>query len=224
MRPGWGQTDKAGPMPRLVGVSGRGFIAAFGMVLWLGSWACTSRPAASSPTPGAGSRGASQAALGEPSFTELPPSQGATELCRNAIDDNDNQLIDEGCNEPQGDVFFALAWSEPRAKLDLLVVGPDGDLAPVGRISSLGLVRSRDCPGQDRECEGVNYESVVLEGEKRVKGTFVVRVRYEGTEPAEDVVRAQLGARISGKSHAYALTFSRAGTELALPFVAESGP
>jgi len=199
-------------------------IASLLLALLLGGCASAPTSAKDARPTGVSAASPSAAPAGQPTWVALAPGFGASELCRNAIDDNNNQLIDEGCNEAQGDIFVALAWNEPRAKLDLLVLDPGGDLAPVGRSSLLGLVRSRDCPGSDRECEGVNYESVVLEGEEPLSGTLTVRVRYEGSEPASDVVRAQLGVRVSGRSQAFALSFSRVGTELVLSFDLEPKP
>lgn len=153
---------------------------------------------------------------GEPKVERIPSGPSATEVCKNALDDNSNNIIDEGCNEPQGDVFFALAWSDPSAKLDLIVTDPSGELAPIGRATALGLVRTRDCPGQDRECQGVNYETAVVEGEEPLSGTFTVRVRFEGTEPPGQLVRAQLGVRTRGEVTQYSIAFTRAGTEYLL--------
>jgi hypothetical protein len=133
-----------------------------------------------------------------------PLGNQATEICLNAIDDNNNQVIDEGCNEPLGDVFIVLAWDDPEAK-------------PLGRATALGLVRPRDCPGSDRACRGGNYETALLEGEEPLSGTFTVRVRFEGVEPPGRAVRAELGVHTPGHAVGYQLTFFRAGTEFVLP-------
>jgi hypothetical protein len=157
------------------------------------------------------------------SVARLPQGNQATETCLNALDDNNNQIIDEGCNEPLGDVFFALAWDDPEAKLDLIVLDPAGDLAPLGRATAQGLVRPRDCPGSDRECRGGNYETALVEGEEPISGTFTVRVRFEGSVPPGRVVRAELGVRTPGHAVGYQLTFLRAGTELVLPVEVSTG-
>jgi hypothetical protein len=193
----------------------------FGLVLVSGCARREPRATRSPPSSVSTSRGADPA--GAPRVTSVLIHPSATEVCRNALDDNQNQLIDEGCNEPLGDVFVALAWTDPSAKLDLIVTDPGGDLAPVGRATPLGLVRTRDCPGQDRECQGVNYETALVEGEEPLKGTFLVRVRFESIEPRGASVRAQLGIRTPGRVSHYSLTFLRPGTEFVIAVPVRTG-
>jgi hypothetical protein len=190
---------------------------------WFGRVAACVKPGPPAEVAPRSPKEAPTAGTGEPLARKVSAERSATEVCLNALDDNHNQIIDEGCNEPQGDVFFALAWSDPSAKLDLIVTDPRGELAPIGRATPLGLVRARDCPGQDRACQGMNYETSVLEGEEPVTGTFVVRVRFEGTEPAGQRVRAQLGVRTPGEVVQYLITFTRPGTEFVLPVKATTG-
>src|ERR1700723_3708068 len=49
------------------------------------------------------------------------------EVCGNAIDDNCNGVIDEGCGILVGKVQFEAAWAEPTAVVELSVSDPQGD-------------------------------------------------------------------------------------------------
>src|ERR1700722_87661 len=69
------------------------------------------------------------------------------ELCFNAIDDNCNGVIDEGCGAPTGVLQFTLAWPG-NAEVDLVLVTPSKERVPEGRVRSTpsGFQLDRDCP------------------------------------------------------------------------------
>ncbi|HEX7668501.1 MAG TPA: hypothetical protein VF395_02905 [Polyangiaceae bacterium] len=124
---------------------------------------------------------------------------GGPERCFNARDDDGNGLIDEGCGLRTGLVQFVIAWDARTADVDLLVTDPKGELSDVGRPTSSGLVKERDCPGRHDECAGKNYENVYLEKEEARRGTYKVSVRLERLEDEDVPIRVTLGARIGPK-------------------------
>ncbi len=129
------------------------------------------------------------------------------EVCFNARDDNCNGPIDEGCGLESGLIQFAIAWDEAEADVDLEVTDPKGEVVELGRATSGGLVKDRDCPGRDNDCRGLNVENVTLTaGEKLLRGTYVVRVRLESWGKLEAPVRVNLGVRMGPKSHSRELS------------------
>jgi len=141
------------------------------------------------------------------------------ERCFDARDDNCNGLIDEGCGLPTGPVQFVIAWNEAAADVDLLVTGPDGELAEVGRPTSLGLVKERDCPGRDQQCAGQNVENVFLEeGGGLPRGTYAARVRLEALGTATPPIAVTLGARLGPKTYAAELDLPQVEAERRVVF------
>ncbi len=55
------------------------------------------------------------------------------ELCFNAVDDNCNGVIDEGCGLATGQLQFTIAWGSSPADVNLVVVTPSGDRVPAER-------------------------------------------------------------------------------------------
>jgi tRNA (guanosine-2'-O-)-methyltransferase len=133
---------------------------------------------------------------------------GGPEECLNARDDDGNGLIDEGCGVPTGLVQFVIAWDAPTADVDLLVTDPKGELADVGRPTSSGLVKERDCPGRRDECRGKNFENVYLEKDEAKRGTYKVSVRLEQLEDEDVPIRVTLGARVGPKIYETRLSFT----------------
>jgi hypothetical protein len=127
------------------------------------------------------------------------------ERCFDALDDNCNGIIDEGCGVNTGLVQFAIAWEEPNADVDLDVTDPNGELVEVGRATQAGLVKERDCPGRHSECRGQNLENVFLEEGDPERGEYRVRIRLEKLGGAEPPIRVTLGARVGPKTYAFEL-------------------
>lgn len=124
------------------------------------------------------------------------------ELCFNAVDDNCNGVLDEGCGVHTGLVQFAIAWGEADADVDLEVTDPSGELVEVGRVSDNGLIKERDCPGTRNECLGQNLENVFLEEGEPVRGKYVVVVRLEKLGASAPPLEVTLGARVGPKTFA----------------------
>jgi tRNA (guanosine-2'-O-)-methyltransferase len=96
-------------------------------------------------------------------------------------------------------VQFVIAWDAPTADVDLLVTDPKGELSDVGRPTSSGLVKERDCPGRHDECHGKNYENVYLEKDEAKRGTYKVSIRLERLEDEDVPIKVTFGARVGPK-------------------------
>jgi hypothetical protein len=131
-----------------------------------------------------------------------------SEVCFNALDDNCNGPIDEGCGVDGGLVQFIIAWQPPNADVDLEVRDPSGALIEVARAGGSGLLRDRDCPGDAEECAGRSMENVYLaDEEKLMRGRYQVTVRLERWTDVETPVRVNFSARLGER---------RLGTQLVL--------
>lgn len=137
------------------------------------------------------------------------------ELCFNAIDDNCNGVVDEGCGLPTGLLQFTIAWGDAPADVDLAVIAPGGERAHrSGRVAG-GLRFDRECPGDG--CHDQNIESVHSEGEP-VQGRYQVEVKLTELRGAESEVWVQLGARVGSRSFAARFPLSRADDKKILTF------
>lgn len=132
------------------------------------------------------------------------------EICFNALDDNCNGALEEGCGVPAGVVQFMIGWDAPRADVDLNVTDPNGELIEAGRAVQSGLLKSRDCPGRRQECAGVNYENVFLEGNKApTRGTYRVSVALESLGGEQPPVWVNLSCRLGAKRQAFEIRLSQ---------------
>lgn len=150
------------------------------------------------------------AASGAVRVKQLQPSEGVAldstcvttgvERCFDALDNNCNGVIDEGCGLHTGVLQFAIAWQQANADVDLEVSGPDGDLARFDEPNEAGLIKDRDCPGSDDQCYGQNVENVYLaEGDPK-PGRYHLVVRLEDPQQAALPIRVRLSARL-GQRH-----------------------
>jgi len=142
---------------------------------------------------------------------------GGTEVC-DGVDNNCNGVIDEGCGLQTGILQFTIAWSEPRADVDLNVTGPDGELARFDEPTQSGLLKDRDCPGSEDACRGQNVENVFLaEGAPR-RGRYRVVVRLEDAGDAVGPVRVRLSARIGQRHFSTVIELSTRSEQRELEF------
>ncbi len=136
------------------------------------------------------------------------------ELCFDAVDDNCNGIIDEGCGLRTGILQFTLAWErsdDDEVDLDLLVYDPDGERAERDQPTSGGLAKDRDCPGQD-ECLGQYIENVYLAETDPKPGRYRVVVFMGDTNTTKKPVKARLSSRIGSRVYSMKLTLSPGGS------------
>ncbi len=141
--------------------------------------------------------------------TNLAPPAGAVlaqactptgpELCFNAIDDNCNGVIDEGCGEDTGLLQFTIAWAASAADVNLVVITPSRDRVPNGAASASGFRSGRDCPGAEG-CGGQNVEDVFFDGADPPRGTYGVEIVLVDLHGEEAPVGVHFGARIGQKT------------------------
>lgn len=142
--------------------------------------------------------GSAQRKLGVTLDAPAPCVAPGAETCFNALDDNCNGLVDEGCGLPSALVTFSVAWQDRTADVDLLVTDPNDELVEVGRVSRSGLTKDQDCPGrQDAPCS-TNLETVYLADKAPTSGRYKVSVRLERLGSDAPPLSAALGVRIGG--------------------------
>jgi tRNA (guanosine-2'-O-)-methyltransferase len=141
--------------------------------------------------------------------TNLTPPQGTTlvqactptgpELCFNAIDDNCNGVIDEGCGVQTGLLQFVIAWPGA-ADVNLIVVTPGNERVPNGhdRTTPSGCHLDRDCPGDDG-CQGQNVENVSCDGEPP-RGHYTAEIVLVDLHGTEAPIPVRFGARLGSRT------------------------
>lgn len=131
------------------------------------------------------------------------------EMCFNAIDDNCNGVIDEGCGLATGPLQFVIAWGDNPADVDLVVTDPSGGKvrAQENRATASGLKLDRDCPGE--QCHGQNVENVHCETADPPHGRYKVEVVITDLKGAQGPVSVRFGARIGSRSYGAELSLGR---------------
>jgi hypothetical protein len=121
------------------------------------------------------------------------------EICFNAIDDNCNGVIDEGCGIATGLLQFSIAWGEAAADVDLTVVDPAGTTTSAQNKSTpTGFRLDRDCPTE--QCNGQNEETVYFEGNEPPRGKYRVEVKLNDPKGASLPLCVRLGARVGSRT------------------------
>jgi hypothetical protein len=157
-------------------------------------------PSAPAKAPGADVKAVN---LSPPAGTTLVQACTPTgpELCFNAIDDNCNGVIDEGCGEQTGVLQFTIAWDAPAADVNLVVVTPSNErvTSDHARASADGFHVDRDCPGKEG-CGGQNVENVFYDGPEPPRGHYVVEITLGELHGAAPPIAVRFGARLGART------------------------
>lgn len=122
------------------------------------------------------------------------------ELCFNAVDDNCNGAIDEGCGVQTGALQFTVAWGSSPADVNLELILPSGDrVNERARSTASGFHYDHDCPGEET-CNGQNEENIHFEGVEPPRGRYVAEVKLVDLRGADSPVRARFGARLGART------------------------
>jgi len=128
------------------------------------------------------------------------------ELCFNAVDDNCNGIIDEGCGSATGVLQFIAAWGDSPADVDLVVVDPNGSkITRSSPTTASGLKLEKSCPD---DCHGQNIENVYCENNDPPRGRYVVEVKLADARDAELPVKVHLSARVGSRTFSMDFTLS----------------
>jgi hypothetical protein len=143
--------------------------------------------------------------------TNLTPPQGTSlvqactptgpELCFNAVDDNCNGIIDEGCGVQTGILQFAIAWSAAAADVNVTLETPAHEQVPNERTRSTasGFHLDRDCPADDG-CNGQNVENIFFDGIEPPRGHYTVKIVLVDLHGADPPVKVRFGARLGTRT------------------------
>ncbi|MGC4064210.1 MAG: hypothetical protein QM784_06115 [Polyangiaceae bacterium] len=131
------------------------------------------------------------------------------EICFDAVDQNCDGAVDEGCGVPDGALQLIAAWPIADADVDLEVIDPHGELASIVRSTSLGLVKDRDCPKAPDECGGQNVEVVYLDAVQVPAGRYVVTLRLKRARAPAVPVTVRLGGHIGSEAVSGSWTLTR---------------
>jgi tRNA (guanosine-2'-O-)-methyltransferase len=140
------------------------------------------------------------------------------ELCFNAVDDNCNGVIDEGCGMCTGPLQFTIAWGEAAADADLIVTDPNGGrVSPASPASPSGLKLDHSCPAEG--CSGQNFENACFEGGgEPPRGKYVVEVKLANLGGAPSPLKVRIGARVGRKTFGADLELSTSDDKRSFTF------
>jgi hypothetical protein len=131
------------------------------------------------------------------------------ELCFNAIDDNCNGVIDEGCGLQTGLLQFTVAWAGGAdINLGLTTPSPASEHVPDGHNRSTpgGFHLDRDCP-QDG-CGGQNVENIYFDAPEPPRGHYLVEITLADLRGATPPVSVRFGARLGSRTVGFDVNLS----------------
>jgi tRNA (guanosine-2'-O-)-methyltransferase len=121
------------------------------------------------------------------------------EICFDAIDNNCNGVIDEGCGVGTGPLQFEIAWPEG-SDVDLKVTYRKKDEAATVEHGLEELVKDKECGRPQNNCHGQNIENVFFAGVRPPDGIYKVEIKLDTPEDVHGAVRVELGARLGSRT------------------------
>jgi hypothetical protein len=177
---------------------GAGVTFVFTLAALLSHSACAPAPKSSASTPAVH---ASKIEPPEHVALQMACTPTGPELCFNAVDDNCNGVIDEGCGVGTGVLQFTIAWKEEAADVNLSVTDPSGATVDAKTRSRGSLRLDRDCPGAAESCGGQNTENVFFEGLDPPRGHYRVDLALADLHGASAPIVVHFSARIGSQTH-----------------------
>lgn len=115
------------------------------------------------------------------------------EQCFNAVDDDCNGLVDEGCGVPDAPLVLLAAWGDNPADVDWVVTLPDGTVIDKRRRNSAPFRYDRDCPSAG--CHGQNVEIFSADGASLPRGSYRAELRLTDPKSARFPVEVSVSLR-----------------------------
>jgi len=191
-------------------------LSTFGTTALLSLFACN--PTAKTPEGAAPGASLSAQRLTPPMGVTLVMACTPTgpELCFNAIDDNCNGVIDEGCGVSTGVLQFMIAWGDGKTDMDILLEGPNGVKITPQVPSKGGFKLDHDCP---RDCGNVqNIENIFFEGLEPPRGHYTVEVKLTEIAGGDLPMKVRFGARVGSRTFGADLSFAQVGEKKSFGF------
>lgn len=133
---------------------------------------------------------------------EIPCAEAAEEAC-NALDDDCDGVIDEGCGYDTGEIQITAAWNTG-ADLDLYVTDPNEEVVSFQRrLAASGGHLDHDARGECREDQRQARVENVVWSERPTPGTYRIELHYlfecdTDAGPTTATVSVAVGGRVVG--------------------------